>query len=152
MFFGLRVILSLGIFASLTMLLPRHCTAQTPSQIDQYLFNGLVLNPAYAGSREVLHGALMIRQQWTGYNNAPFLGTFALDGISKDRRHGFGTMASLSQRETILRATTHTASPLVGASLPLGCRVESQASNSNPQKSQLQIPEMLNLLKIHLSL
>lgn len=103
MFFGLRVILPLGIIVSLTILLPRHCTAQTPSQIDQYLFNGLVLNPAYAGSREVLHGALMVRQQWTGYGNAPFLGTFALDGVSKDRRHGFGTMASLSQSGPISR-------------------------------------------------
>ncbi len=71
--------------------------AQTPPQIDQYLFNGLVLNPAYSGSREVLHGAIMVRQQWTGFGNAPFLGTVALDGVSKSRRNGFGILGSFSQ-------------------------------------------------------
>lgn len=71
--------------------------AQTPPQIDQYLFNGLVLNPAYSGSREVLHGAIMVRQQWTGFANAPFLGTVALDGVNKSRRNGFGILGSFSR-------------------------------------------------------
>ena len=81
----------LCIFACSTRL-----SAQVPQQVDQYIFNSLVLNPASAGSREVLHGALMVRRQWTGFANAPFLGTFALDGVSKSRRNGFGILASLA--------------------------------------------------------
>lgn len=97
MHFDLRVFPLLGLLFCFFTLSTNQVKAQTPSQIDQYLFNGLVLNPAYAGSREVLHGALMVRQQWTGFGDAPFLGTFALDGVSKDRRHGFGTLASFAQ-------------------------------------------------------
>lgn len=86
-----------AVILCLLMLCYAKVKAQTPAQIDQYLFNGLVLNPAYSGSREVLHGAVMVRQQWTGFGNAPFLGTVALDGVNKSRRNGFGILGSISR-------------------------------------------------------
>lgn len=38
---------------------------------SQYIMNGLVINPAYAGSRDVLSVTAMGRQQWTGFPGAP---------------------------------------------------------------------------------
>ncbi|MGV3636128.1 MAG: type IX secretion system membrane protein PorP/SprF [Flavobacteriales bacterium] len=38
---------------------------------SQYLFNGLVINPAYAGSRDALTANLTYRHQWVGFDGAP---------------------------------------------------------------------------------
>jgi type IX secretion system PorP/SprF family membrane protein len=42
------------------------------------MFNGLTINPAYAGSHEVLSGLLTYRQQWAGLEGAPDDKTFAM--------------------------------------------------------------------------
>jgi type IX secretion system PorP/SprF family membrane protein len=38
---------------------------------SQYMLNGLAINPAYAGSRDVLSASLMYRNQWIGFDGAP---------------------------------------------------------------------------------
>ncbi len=38
---------------------------------SQYMMNGLSINPAYAGSRDVLSATLLGRQQWYGFDGAP---------------------------------------------------------------------------------
>jgi type IX secretion system PorP/SprF family membrane protein len=38
---------------------------------SQYMLNGLVINPAYTGSRDVLSTTLMYRNQWVGFEGAP---------------------------------------------------------------------------------
>ncbi|MFH2142327.1 MAG: type IX secretion system membrane protein PorP/SprF [Bacteroidota bacterium] len=38
---------------------------------SQYMFNGLAINPAYAGSREVLSIVASSRNQWAGFEGAP---------------------------------------------------------------------------------
>jgi type IX secretion system PorP/SprF family membrane protein len=43
-----------------------------------YMFNGLSINPAYAGSHEVLSGLITYRQQWVGFDGAPDDKTFAI--------------------------------------------------------------------------
>lgn len=47
------------------------CRAQQTPITTQYLFNGLLINPAYAGSREALTANLTWRQQWAGFEGAP---------------------------------------------------------------------------------
>ena len=49
--------------------------AQHTPLTSQYLFNGLVINPAYAGSRDALTGNLTHRQQWVGFEGAPITQT-----------------------------------------------------------------------------
>ncbi len=39
--------------------------------LSQYMFNGLILNPAYAGSGKVSAMNLSYRNQWTGFSGAP---------------------------------------------------------------------------------
>ncbi|HHG86203.1 MAG TPA: type IX secretion system membrane protein PorP/SprF [Bacteroidetes bacterium] len=64
--------------------------AQQDPLYSQYMFNRLVLNPAYAGSREQLSIVALARQQWTGFEGAPRTQTIALHTPTPDQRHGFG--------------------------------------------------------------
>lgn len=45
--------------------------AQHSPITSQYLFNGLLINPAYAGSRDALATTLTYRHQWAGFDGAP---------------------------------------------------------------------------------
>lgn len=56
---------------SLLLCLGLSAVAQTPPQYGQYLFNGLVMNPAYSGNREALSITALYRNQWTGLPDAP---------------------------------------------------------------------------------
>ena len=44
--------------------------------LSQYISNGLILNPAYAASREVLSVNFLYRDQWVGFSGAPEYETF----------------------------------------------------------------------------
>jgi len=45
--------------------------AQHNSDYIQYMFNGLLVNPAYAGSQEAMNITAMYRKQWLGLNGSP---------------------------------------------------------------------------------
>ena len=64
--------------------------SQQAVQFSQYIFNGLILNPAYSGYKESTNAHLIYRTQWTGLNGAPTTTSFTLDGVSKSFNHGFG--------------------------------------------------------------
>ncbi|TLX70856.1 type IX secretion system membrane protein PorP/SprF [Labilibacter sediminis] len=51
--------------------------AQQDPMYSQYMFNSLSINPAYAGTREMLSLMLLARQQWVGFDGAPSTGTFS---------------------------------------------------------------------------
>ena len=51
--------------------------AQYYQHYSQYLANGQAINPAFAGSREVLSTALLYRNQWVGFDGAPKTMTFS---------------------------------------------------------------------------
>ncbi len=56
------------------------CRAQYHPVYSQYMFNGLALNPAYAGSQEVLSLSALYRgSQWSGFEGAPTTQTLAGD-------------------------------------------------------------------------
>ena len=40
--------------------------AQQDIMLSQYMFNGLFLNPAYAGSHKYVSATLLHRNQWAG--------------------------------------------------------------------------------------
>lgn len=64
--------------------------AQQDAQFSQYIFNGLIINPAYAGSRGTLSANTFIRSQWTGMEGAPLSQTLSMHAPSKNERYGFG--------------------------------------------------------------
>jgi type IX secretion system PorP/SprF family membrane protein len=59
---------------------------------SQYLFNGLVINPAYAGSRDAMAINLTHRQQWVGFEGAPVTQTLSIHSPVAKRKIGLGLM------------------------------------------------------------
>lgn len=82
----LAVLLLLIIGSSMSMKL----AAQQDHHFSQYMFNRLVINPAYAGNQEALSITSMYRHQWTGFAGAPRSLTVSAHMPSKNLRNGFG--------------------------------------------------------------
>jgi len=64
--------------------------AQQDVQFSQYMFNGLYINPAYAGYREQWNVNVFYRSQWAGFPGAPKTFSAAADGTVNDGRIGLG--------------------------------------------------------------
>ncbi len=72
------------------MLSAETSNAQQEAMYTQYMFNALALNPAYAGSRNVVSATALFRNQWTGIKGAPETGTFTIDAPFYDKKLGLG--------------------------------------------------------------
>jgi type IX secretion system PorP/SprF family membrane protein len=59
--------------------------AQQESQFTQYMYNTVSINPAYAGSRDVLSILGLYRTQWIGLEGAPKTANFTLNSPITDR-------------------------------------------------------------------
>lgn len=64
--------------------------AQQDAQYTQYMYNPMNVNPAYAGSRDVLSIFGMHRTQWVGLEGAPVTNVFAIHSPLKNPRLGLG--------------------------------------------------------------
>ena len=63
---------------------------QQDPQFNQYFFNPLGINPAYAGSRGALSAVAIHRSQWVGFPGAPETQAFAIHAPSRRKKMGFG--------------------------------------------------------------
>jgi type IX secretion system PorP/SprF family membrane protein len=59
------------VLISLLSLMISPLFAQQDAQYGQYVFNGLYINPAYAGYKEAAYMQAFYRSQWTGIKGAP---------------------------------------------------------------------------------
>jgi type IX secretion system PorP/SprF family membrane protein len=57
---------------------------------SHYMFNGLTLNPAYAGSHDVFSASFLSRHQWLGFEGAPKNYALNLHGPGKNTKTGWG--------------------------------------------------------------
>src|ERR1700733_5240382 len=64
--------------------------AQQTIQFSQYVFNGLAVNPAYAGYKDDWTVNLSSRLQWVGINGAPQTETASIDGIANSWNSNVG--------------------------------------------------------------
>lgn len=64
--------------------------AQQDSQYTQYMYNTVNINPAYAGSRDVLSIFGLHRTQWVGLDGAPTTNSFAAHSPINDSNVGLG--------------------------------------------------------------
>jgi type IX secretion system PorP/SprF family membrane protein len=64
---------------------------------SQYLQNGLVINPAYTGTREVLSSFLSYRMQWMGTKGSPILQSLSFHSPLKNEKVGLGLLAQFMQ-------------------------------------------------------
>ncbi|RZL50697.1 MAG: type IX secretion system membrane protein PorP/SprF [Pedobacter sp.] len=62
--------------------------AQQDAQYSQYMFNGIYINPAYAGYKEQLNVHSFYRNQWTGIVGSPKSMSLAVDAIANDGNVG----------------------------------------------------------------
>jgi type IX secretion system PorP/SprF family membrane protein len=81
--------LILGCLLILTSLAAK---AQQDAMISQYMFNGLFLNPAYAGTHDYFSSTAMHRTQWVSFEGAPRTCSFAIDGPVQKDKMGLGFM------------------------------------------------------------
>lgn len=75
------------LFTLLTSIL---CFSQQDSQYTQYMYNTTLINPAYAGSREVLSAFILHRNQWMGLEGAPVTNNFSINSPIGDSNFGIG--------------------------------------------------------------
>jgi type IX secretion system PorP/SprF family membrane protein len=83
-------LLKAGFIAVITFLMTGEISAQQKMQFTQYMFNGLVINPAYAGADEALSLTFIQRSQWSGVENAPSTQTLSAHTLFKKRHFGIG--------------------------------------------------------------
>lgn len=68
--------------------------AQQRPVMSTYMFNGLALNPAYAGSLNVLSGTFLHRKQWINVEGAPVSQVFSAHSSFNSNQIGIGLMAT----------------------------------------------------------
>ncbi len=68
--------------------------AQQDAMLSQYMFNGLFLNPAYAGSHPYFTSSLLYRKQWVSFSGAPETMLLAVDGPIAKENMGVGLIVS----------------------------------------------------------
>lgn len=71
--------------------------AQQDAQFTQYLFNGIHINPAYAGYKDDLYVQSFYRSQWAGIKGAPKSFSIAADGAFNDGNVGLGLIVNNDQ-------------------------------------------------------
>jgi len=78
------------VFTLLITMLGLGAFAQQDALFSQYMFNKLIINPAYAGSRDGLSMTLVGRRQWVGIEGAPQTLTFSIQSPLKNDNIGLG--------------------------------------------------------------
>lgn len=66
--------------------------AQQDAQYSQYLFNGLYINPAYAGYKKDTYLNGTYRSQWVGFEGAPRSFSLSVDGSVDETKVGLGLL------------------------------------------------------------
>ncbi len=74
--------------------------AQQVPLFSQYMFNGLYLNPAYAGYKNEFYLQGSYRTQWQGWDGAPQLLAVSADGSLAKGKVGLGLLVSVDKAGT----------------------------------------------------
>jgi type IX secretion system PorP/SprF family membrane protein len=80
-------------FFGLLILCVNSIYSQQEAQYSQYMYNTISVNPAYAGSRNVLSVLALHRSQWVGFDGAPTTSTFSINTPIPETNLGLGISA-----------------------------------------------------------
>ena len=109
--------------------------AQTYPGFSQYLTNGMVINPAYAGSRGTMSTLFSIRKQWTQVAGSPLFQTVSAHAPMKNNRVALGVLYNRqSFGVTVLQNLYGTYAyhiPVGNGRLSFGIQGGADLSNSN---------------------
>tara|TARA_B100000809_G_scaffold150447_1_gene147956 strand:+ start:1294 stop:2214 length:921 start_codon:yes stop_codon:yes gene_type:complete len=79
-------IITIGLTFSITPFL----FAQQDAMFTQYMFNEVTINPAYAGSHDVVSMTGLVRKQWVGMDGAPSTQSFNVHTPLRNNKIGLG--------------------------------------------------------------
>ena len=82
-------------------------SAQQVATYSQYMFNGLAINPAYAGSHEAMSATALARFQNVGLEGAPNTQTFSIHSPLINKRVGVGLLVIHDQLSVINQTGVH---------------------------------------------
>lgn len=68
----------------------KNSNAQQLPQFTQYMYNTIAINPAYAGSRDVLSIVGLNRNQWAGFDGGPETQTLSIHSPLRNEKVGLG--------------------------------------------------------------
>lgn len=82
------------VFVILGVQLSLAAEAQQSVVYSQYIYNGLLINPAYAGSHVQLSATLSYRNQWVNFEGAPQTATLGVHTAVNKSKVGVGLLAT----------------------------------------------------------
>ncbi|MEQ6117979.1 type IX secretion system membrane protein PorP/SprF [Reichenbachiella sp. MALMAid0571] len=82
------------IFTVLLAIISVYVYGQQQPQFSQYMFNGLAINPAYAGSHEAISITALSRIQWVGFEGAPNTQVLSIHSPINGKNIGLGLQFS----------------------------------------------------------
>ncbi len=71
--------------------------AQQDAAYSMYMFNGMYINPAYAGSRDYAVIEALYRHQWVGVEGAPRSGSIGINSPFKKKQYALGAIYSFDK-------------------------------------------------------
>jgi type IX secretion system PorP/SprF family membrane protein len=102
---------------------------------SQYLQNGLVINPAYTGTRGALSALLSYRMQWMGTTGAPMIQSVTLHTPMKNDKVALGVLAQFMQfgptKSTSIYASYAYHIRLKSGKLSFGLKAGADMANTN---------------------
>jgi len=130
-------------------------SAQQLPQFTQFMYNNLVINPAYAGADEALSLTLLHRSQWTGVDNAPTTQSFSAHSLIKKKQIGLGLTVirdeiGVHKNTNILTNYAYHIKLAQSTFLSMGLQVgltnlkSDYASLANPSQTVPQDPKLVN--------
>ena len=87
----------LGLVLMTVALLPFCAKAQHNIVYSQYLFNGLLINPAYAGAHVQFSASMTYRNQWVNFAGAPVTGTLGAHTSLNKGKVGVGALVTVDR-------------------------------------------------------
>lgn len=81
----------------LLCMLPVFSQAQQKAMLSQYMFNGLVANPAYSSIDDALNVTAISRHQWVGFEGAPNTQIFSFHTPIRESNSSFGMILMRDQ-------------------------------------------------------
>ncbi len=85
------------LIGSIIVVLTMPAFAQHQSFYSQYIYSGLLINSAYAGSQDALNLTAAYRNQWTGFNGTPKNLSFAAHSPLRNKKLNLGLVVSNEQ-------------------------------------------------------
>src|SRR5688572_30014773 len=82
--------ISNSIFILIVVLGSFSVNAQQDPMYTHYMYNTLMVNPAYAGSRDALSVTALHRSQWVNFNGSPITQTVTAHGPLSNEHVGLG--------------------------------------------------------------